>query len=608
MPKKPAYKSERAGSWPNEDRVEYLCRQVLSWEETYRTNHLTRDARNLAYYRGEFWGDESFGGVVPGDVTTYQTERNVIAPLVQTLTSKLVMSTPQVEGKPRGLDPRSTPEPEKDRTFSAERVAATLNHFAEEDELDESIEELVICAILFDRGGLLKWSWDAELSRIVFESLLPWEWGCDPDAKRFRDAHWVCQRFPVHIEELNDLVRQRIYKRPKEEIHPDSWRRDINQQLRVSEDDARTAFMARHGSAEHVHLVEYWDRRNGRLYHLHPETMQCLLASDMPWRSPFARLDFMPALGRVGGISDVTLGAKGQRDINEMVTALRETVTHLQERTLIDDELFETQEAFEDFVSARATEPTRVKRPESMGSLREAVVKVGGHNVGFDFHQYLNGAEQALHYLLGTAEYQRGQSVNIRTAAEAMMIRGATEGRLDRRGVRVEKVVLKAFKGCQQVLRWAINNPDQSGVDLYRLHEDIEPGVQIGQWVQELMLMRPRLRLLPFSPLMENVIERRQHLVALLPQLASNPEMMSHINIPELVREIVDVFGLRPSIYQDAPAQPSAPSMPDMMGGALPDGGLPGGMMGGEIPAMPSAGDAAMLQQAISSLPGLGAM
>ena len=49
----------------------------------------------------------------------------------------------------------------------------------------------------------------------------------------------------------------------------------------------------------------------------------------------------------------------------------------------------------------------------------------------FDFNQHLDQSVDSIRWLPGMGDYQQGQVKNIRTAAEANMIRAAIEGRLN---------------------------------------------------------------------------------------------------------------------------------------------------------------------------------
>jgi hypothetical protein len=96
-----------------------------------------------------------------------------------------------------------------------------------------------------------------------------------------------------------------------------------------------------------------------------------------------------------------------------------------------------------------------------------------------------------------------------------------------------------------------------------------------------------KFRLLPFSPLMEDKVARRNALERLLSVMANTP-MAPNFDWRELAREVQDAYNMRPSVVTDAP--PPAPEAgPAGAPAGMPPGmppGLPAGPMGAP-PMMP---------------------
>ena len=81
----------------------------------------------------------------------------------------------------------------------------------------------------------------------------------------------------------------------------------------------------------------------------------------------------------------------------------------------------------------------------------------------------------------------------------------------------------------------------------------------------------PKFRVLPFSPLMEDRVVRRQQLVELLGSLAQTPSG-EEVDWREITKELVEMFNIRPSIMKEEGEQeePIPEQMPPMGGIPLP--------------------------------------
>jgi len=148
------------------------------------------------------------------------------------------------------------------------------------------------------------------------------------------------------------------------------------------------------------------------------------------------------------------------------------------------------------------------------------------------------------------ADYQRGQVKNIRTAAEANMVQASVQGRMQVRTRVLTKFVKRGFDKALEVLRWAITNTETSGVDMEMITRQTQMDVSSDVISREIIENSPQFRILPFSPLMEDKIVRREQLVALLGQISATPSN-DEVNWREITKEIIDMFSVRPSILKD---------------------------------------------------------
>lgn len=564
-------------------RMVGLVKQTEEWYQKHRADEVIR---NLSYYRGQFWEGDGVS-VKSGDSRKYNAVQNEIFPIVDTIVSALAMDLPQVEAIDQREGGQNVPEREQDPTFSGRRIASVLNWFAEEDELDTVIQELVLHALLFDQS-IVKVSWSANLGRPIWRTKLPWEVHFDPSAKRISDVGWSFERFVLHYDDFRSRIENGVYDRPQKAVQADTYPRSIIDNRMPLEQEVE---LREKGLKEYVSLVEFWDFRKRKLYHLHADTAQLLMEADMPYERPYDALIFHPGVGRIRGISDVSLVAPIQRDINELVSARREIVARLPRRMLVDRKLFRSDEEFERWKNARSWEPVLVEGPPD-GTIDQHVWVSPEMPTTFDFNTHLNQGIESIRWLPGMADYQHGQVKNIRTAAEANMIRGAIEGRLNIRARKVVRVVTSMFRKALATTKWALRNPEASGVNVDALAMVTQSEGNPETLRRDLLQASPSFRLLPFSPLMEDKIARRDSLTNLLAPLSSPSPLGEAVDQRELAREIVDSFGFRPSLVKTEEAiseeqmeaqqeeMPPGAAGPEMGGPPLPPNlGLPPGII-----------------------------
>ncbi len=168
----------------------------------------------------------------------------------------------------------------------------------------------------------------------------------------------------------------------------------------------------------------------------------------------------------------------------------------------------------------------------------------------FDFNRHLEQATVNIKNIAGMADYQRGQVKNIRTAAEANMVQSSVQGRMQVRTRVLTKFVKRGFDKAMSIMRWAIENQEASGVDMEMITKSTQLDVEPNVLAREIVESSPQFRILPFSPLMEDKIVRREQLVALLGQFASTPSN-EQVDWREITKELVDMFSVRPSILKD---------------------------------------------------------
>jgi len=554
---------------PAAKKTNRLIGLIQSTEQWYRKHRLDEDVRNLSYYRGQFWAGDGISAK-ESEMHNYAAQQNEIFPVVDTVVSSLAMGTPAVEPVDQRFYSTEIPDRKDDLTISGRRIGSVLNYWAEEDMLDTATQEMVLHCELFGIG-VVKTSWSPTLGRPIWRTRLPWEWHCDPGAKRMGEISWCFERFTIHINDIRARMEPRPdgspgpYIQPKKSIKANTYPRTMIDQKLPQQEELKLREM---GLREYVSLVEFWDFRARRMYHIHVETGQILLDAAMPYGRPYEALVFHDFVGHIRGIADVTLLAANQRDVNELVSARREIVRRLPRRMLMDRALWRDDGEFERWKNSRTWEPTLADFP-SDGSVQDKVWVSPEMPTTFDFNHHLEQTVQTIRWTTGLADFQRGEVTNIRTAAEATMVRSSVEGRMHIRTTKVVRAVSSLFKQAITVWKWATANPAASGIDMNSIAELTQGDSDATVLINDIRKQVTKFRLLPFSPLMEDKHTRREQINLLLPALSKDGPLAASINQHELAREICDLYGLRPSIVLK---EPSAPPMdPSAMAGMPPD-------------------------------------
>ena len=554
----------------NRRRMLALIQQTEKW---FESNIAEEAMRNLAYYRGKFWAGDGYA--TNKKIRSYAAQKNEIFPIIDTIVSTLAMDLPQVESLDQRARTADAPTRATDATVQGRRISAVMNWFAEEDELDSIVQELVLHALLF-RSSIVKVSWSSSLGRPVWRTKLPWEVHFDPMAKRISDASWCFEKFTIHIDDLKSRIKSKVYGKVKKDIKADAYPRTLIDQY-DKDLDSKQEQLKSLGLKEYIGLVEFWDFRSGKLFHLHPPTGQILMETTIPYGRPYEALVFHNGVGRIDGIPDVTLIAEMQRDINELVSARREIVSRLPKRMLVDASLFRSEDEFSRWKNSRTWEPQLVQKPVD-GKIADRVFVTPSMDTTFDFNRTLEDEVQGVRRIVGEADYQRGVVKNIRTAAEVDALRGSIEGRVNIRMRKLVRAVKAMFELGQAVTRWATLNPQDSLIDFDRLAKYTQVDVDGSVLAKDFAEGTLKFRLLPFSPLMEDKHTRRDSLTQLLPTLLGSP-LMDHLDGKELAKEIIELYGWRPSIMKPEktglPTDKELTSVQEKAAALAPGGGAP---------------------------------
>lgn len=541
----------------------------------YKRHHRADDVRNLDYFRGEVWkGDAT---LPEAKERAYQAQQNEVFPAVDSIVSALALDVPQVEAIGTRVRSYGYVSRAQDEHYIGQRVVAPLNMWAHDDDLDSTVASLVLGGCIFRRGGLVKTSWSPEDGCVIWRPKLPWHLHQDPDQPRIEDAKWCFETFELPMEDLIERIESGVYRRPPKAIRPDVLPRDVY--LEAAEDkayeDAREATLV-----ESVNMVEFWDFRRHRLYHMHQASGAVLMVAEASYGNPYRQLLFTPPIGQPTQPSIVDLLAPGQLDINILLSARREWVDTLAPRTGMNADFFPDDDARNSYTNSSPTKPFIFRKPPN-ANVGEMFYRDVPAQTTPDFNRHIADTVTAGRYAVGLSAMNRGVSENIRTAEEASAIRANTDGRQAVKMRRVVRVVRGMFENGLAALQWAVRNQEHSRIDLRRLHEECIADVDLGTWARELAHATTKFRVLPFSPAMEDRYARRDSLSMLLPQLP--PQVLAQFDEVELAREVQELYGMRPSVLRGNRPAAAPPGIPGGAPGAL----LPGGS---GVPGMDALG------------------
>ena len=550
-------------------KTQKILSHISHAEEHYRKNVASDDARNLAYWRGKFW--EGDGNTAFPELRNYNAEQNEVFPILDTIISALALDLPQCEVLDARQRSHEIPQRGEDPTMSGRRIAAVLNWMAEEDDMDEVAREAVLHALLFSSGAIRKITWSTEMGRVIWRLKMPWEVQFDPVARRISDIAWASERFILHESQVRQRIENGYYKLSGNRgIKPDTYPRSLiaEYQMADQEQDAR-----REGLKEYVTMHEYWDFREGKLYHIHMGTKQVVMVTDAPYGNPYDQLCFHPGVGRIRGIPDTSLIAPLQQDVNELVSARKEIVRRLPRRMFYDKAMFPSEEDAARWMNSATWEPVPVET-DGQSLVGDMIFVSPEMPTTFDFNQHLGQASAHIKNIAGMADFQRGEVKNIRTAAEANMIQMSIQGRMQVRTRLLIKFIKRGFDKASEIIRWALQNEQASNVNLKELTMQTQIDVMPDVLRRDFLTNMPKFRVLPFSPLMEDRVVRREQLVALIGQIASSPSG-EEVDWREITKELVEMFNIRPSIIKETmEEQEEQPMPPPAMSGGIPFPGV----------------------------------
>lgn len=431
------------------------------------------------------------------------------------------------------------------------------------------------------RGNLLE-SYDGKRAHFPWvERCAPWDFRCDPMAPTFHPEHSAWCMF-------RDLYPMDVIRRS-----PAFIARDDLRPTRSLNDEKFNAERAMKMSVDELDLVEVWtvyDKIRRETFRISPGSAKAISKVNewpIPWRTlPYNLLQFNPTPDDPMGVSFSELSQPLQDDLNRCRTLALELAKRQRRMIFVNPDLLVSGEA---------------DKLEGM-SLVEIILAQDVNNaarevqVGGNYQELLILAQtikESIRSLFGVGEMERGQRVNVETAAEANQIGAGSAVQRGRNQAPFEDFLsdtIETFaRGVQATATQPIVVPilgSESAADLFQSaegvsFEEIEPEAIQGEF---------QYRIRPGSTLPHDPNEEARKELALNAALQPFGEL---INLPQRAIDTILAFEKDPARQlmgqQQLQAQ-AAIKAANPMGPGEPAGGEQGGGVDAQLAGLLQSG------------------
>ena len=536
-------------------KASQIMARVDRAESYYEDWYAQQDATNRSYVRGSFWAnrtdlERSTSEVQPmspmATALAYQAQQNEIWPAVESKVTLLVPDMPACSFQDLREGASSPDGNPQNSAGAGRRRASVLNYWCRMDHLRGTLTKWIQSAITYNRGGVLKVEWDADQQRPIVRERMPWEVLWDPSARHMDDIGWYFERIDLELEEFQARMDNGEYVSTPE-LRRVKGQAQHQGKIELYQDDSLQRQKERNLEEIWVPIIEFWDCRHRKVYHVHPETRTVLMCRETAVPRPYVHLLFNLEPGRLEGVSDVTHAAPDQQQINEMVSARQDCVRRLAPRPMGDASIFDSEDKQKQFENSKMTSISWVNPPEGSGrSIQDYFWVFPAVQLPNDWNMHYDQTVQHIRYLMAIPDFQRGQVANIRTAQEAYMLQQASTGRLAAQAATLKVAVIELFEVMDEYLKWAV---EAAALDLAVLLPKISTAmVDVAAWGEELRQFQGMLTVNAFSPLMEDPITVQSKLEQLLPAIASYPPLAAAYSWYDVAQEIARAHGWEKSV------------------------------------------------------------
>jgi hypothetical protein len=562
----------------------YILWLVQHAEDFYEDWYAQQDATNRSYVRGAFWAnrtdlERSTSEVQPmsplATPLAYQAQQNEIWPAIENKVTLLIPDMPACAFVDL-RDGATSPDGNTGNSSGAgRRRAAVINYWVRMDHLRPTLTKWIQQGLTYNKGGLLKVEWDMDQQRPIVRERLPWEVMWDPTARHVDDVAWYFEKFELHIEEFKARLESGDYQGGPE-VHRIKGEPQSRSKIELYQDDAVQKQKERELEHVWVPILEFWDCRHSKCYHIHVATKTILRCTEVAIPRPYVHLLFNYEPGKLEGVCDVTHAAPLQQQLNEMVSARQDCVRRLSPKLLGDAAIFSSEDKQKQFENAKMTAISWVNPPqEDPRGIGDYFFLLPAAQLPPDWNAHYNQVVESIRYILAIPEFQRGQVENIRTAQEAYMVQQAATGRLASQAATLKAQVVELMEKMAEYLDWAVR---ANAVDLAALLAKVSTSmVDVDAWREELQTFEGMLTVNAFSPLMDDPITAQSKLEQLLPAIASYPPMAAAFSWYDVAAEVARSHGwgkevmVQRDTYQQQAQAAQAPTQPPP-GGPPPEG------------------------------------
>jgi hypothetical protein len=450
------------------------------------------------FFLGNPWAQTTVG---ESEAALLKTSTNFVFPIVETATSVLVPSNPQVTVDRERLDVEM-PGP------LLEAAEDYVNYTLRMGRWPEELSFTVQSGVKYGRG-VVKTTWDAENDRPVSRFIDPRNHHFDRTAPRWADVRYEF--------EATLLSRADIEKRIKTGMYSAEVLKDVS-------GDRYPTWMEPRGQTDHTlqglrnfqpwYLVyEFYDREQGKVFHI--INRKVVMEDDIVYR-PYELLTFNFNGRDVGGISEIGLILSNQEEYNWTETFLLNILRFGIPGILYDGRAL-TDAQIQKIMESPLGAAIGIKLPQNVQSIGDAFIPRPMIQPPPGAEEMLAKKRDAISYVSAMSDAMRAQTVGAKTATELAFLEGNTRNRLRPRQTRVdaltaavaEKHLFLAAKYMSKPRRFA-----RPGSDLW---------VTIDPW--SIGEVQASFKMVPYSPMETNKAVKAETLRNLQSMLVNNPNV-----------------------------------------------------------------------------------
>lgn len=450
------------------------------------------------FFLGSPWTQTTVGA---SEAALLKTSTNFVFPIVETATSVLVPSNPQVTVDRERLDEEM---PSEALEMAEDYINYTLRRGKWPEELSFSVQS----AVKYGRAPV-KTTWDAENDRPVSRFLDPRNYHFDRTAPRWDDVRYEF--------EATLLSRADIEKKIKAGFYSADALKDVR-------GDRYPTWMEPKGNSDHnmqqlrnyqpwFLVYEFYDRERGKVQHIIDRKV--VMEDDIAYR-PYELLSFNFNGRDVGGISEIGLILSNQEEYNWTETFLLNILRYGIPGVLYDSRAV-TDTQMQKLMEAPLGSFFGVPLPPNVASIGDVFMNRPVVQPPPGAEEMLAKKRDGIAFVSAISDAQRSQTVGAKTATELAFMEGNTRNRLRPRQNRVdaltaaiaEKHLYLASKYMQKPRTFA-----RPGSDLWTT---IDP-YTLGD-------VRAAFKMVPYSPMETNKAVKAETLRNLQSMLVNNPNV-----------------------------------------------------------------------------------